>query len=437
MKKTYYKYFCIVTITFSNFFLTAGAYSQEDILETPREDAQISLPIKGIYFADVLVRGKPIFQVGSIGELSARQRAAIINRRIASVLARSDNSIPKITVKPDDPRKIAILQVNDRIIMTVTNQDGEDFGLSVENLAQKRAEQLNLALEKPPLAIDASQRLYSSVRQIIQSTIGNLPSLLGSIVAVIFTWGAARIVRYAAFTWAKQTEGDASTEILIGRLCYGGVWVIGSIVALGVLGIDFAALLGALGLTSVAIGFSLKDVLSNYISGVILLAAKPFRINDQVAIGDYEGTITQIQLRATTMKTYDGRLVYIPNQAVFQTSIINNTASPRRRSSIIVGIDYSENIDRAKQIIIAVLDRLEQVEKNPSADILVSELAASTVNLEIRFWVDSRRAGFLATTSLVTQAVKEALESAKIDMPTEIYTLVFRGDSVINNGVSK
>lgn len=437
MKKTYYKYFCIVTITFSNFFLTAGAYSQEEILETPREDAQISLPIKGIYFADILVRGKPIFQVGSIGELSARQRAAIINRRIASVLARSDNSIPKITVKPDDPRKIAILQVNDRIIMTVTNQDGEDFGLSVENLAQKRAEQLNLALEKPPLAIDASQRLYSSVRLIIQSTIGNLPSLLGSIVAVIFTWGVARIVRYAAFTWAKQTEGDASTEILIGRLCYGGVWVIGSIVALGVLGIDFAALLGALGLTSVAIGFSLKDVLSNYISGVILLAAKPFRINDQVAIGDYEGTITQIQLRATTMKTYDGRLVYIPNQEVFQTSIINNTASPRRRSSIIVGIDYSENIDRAKQIIIDVLSSIKEVEKNPPADILVSELAASTVNLEIRFWVDSRRAGFLATTSLVTQAIKEALETAKIDMPTEIYTLVFRSDSVINNGVSK
>lgn len=180
--------------------------------------------------------------------------------------------------------------------------------------------------------------------------------------------------------------------------------------------------MGALGLTSVAIGFSLKDVLSNYISGVILLADRPFRINDQVVIGDYEGTIAQIQLRATTMKTYDGRLVYIPNQEVFQASIINNTASPRRRSSVMAGID----IGKAISAIEGILDKIEEVETNPAPDVLVSELAASTVNLEVRFWVDSRRSGFLATTSKVTQAVKEALEAANIDMPTDIYTLIWR-----------
>jgi small-conductance mechanosensitive channel len=201
---------------------------------------------------------------------------------------------------------------------------------------------------------------------------------------------------------------------------------VGLVVALGVMGLDFGALLGALGLTSVAIGFSLKDVLSNYISGVILLAARPFKINDQVVIGDYEGTITQIQLRATTMKTYDGRLVYIPNQEVFQASIINNTASPRRRSSVMVGIDYSEDIEQAKQVITEVLTTISEVETDPPSDILVNELAASTVNLEIRFWVDSRRSGFLATTSKVAQGVKEALEKADIDMPTDIYTLILR-----------
>ena len=233
-------------------------------------------------------------------------------------------------------------------------------------------------------------------------------------------------MRYIAYTWAKQTEGDSSTELLIGRLSYGGVWVVGFVIALGVMGLDFGALLGALGLTSVAIGFSLKDVLSNYISGVILLAARPFRINDQVVIGEYEGTITQIQLRATTMKTYDGRVVYIPNQEVFQASVINNTASPQRRSSVIVGIDYGEDIGQAIAIISKVLENIEEVETAPTPDVLVQELAASTVNLEIRFWVDSRRSGFLATTSKVAQGVKEALEAANIDMPTDIYTLILR-----------
>ncbi len=401
------------------------ATSQEDISPVESVPLENNSPNDTAYFADVLVRGQPVFQIGSLAQINARQRAATVNRRIASLLAQSQ-SIGQVTVKPDNPRKIATLQVNNRVLMTVTEQDAQDFGLEVESLAQKWADQVNEALDKPPLAIDVGQRLYGTVRQLIRNTIGNLPSILGAIIVVGLTWGAARGVRYVAFTWAQQTEGDSSSEILIGRLSYGVVWVVGSVIALGVLGIDFAALLGALGLTSVAIGFSLKDVLSNYISGVILLAARPFRINDQVVIDIYEGTITQIQLRATTLKTYDGRLVYIPNQEVFQASIINNTASPRRRSSVMVGIDYDADIETAKQVIYQVLDNIETVEKNPAPDILVQELAASTVNLEVRFWVDSRRAGFLATTSTVTQGIKQALEQANIEMPTDIYTLVFR-----------
>jgi small-conductance mechanosensitive channel len=379
----------------------------------------------GLYFADVLVRGRPIFQLGSLASVSASDRAKIINRRIGSLLSQSD-SIPPVTVNLNSNQNIATLQVKNRVLMTVTQQDTQDFGLELEALAQRWADQLNQAFDKRPLAIDVGQRLYETIRQFFRDTISNLPAIIGALIVILFTWGIASGVRYAAFKWAQKTEGDSNTEVLIGRLSYGGVWVLGTVVALGVLGLDFAALLGAFGLTSVAIGFSLKDVLSNYISGVILLAARPFRINDQVVIKEFEGTITQIKLRGTTLKTYDGRLVYIPNQEVFQASIINNTASPRRRSSITVGIDYSEDLSTAQKIILNVLNNLSEVETNPAPDILVKELAPSTVNLEVRFWVDSRRAGYLATTSNVTLGIKEALEQANIDMPTDIYTLVFR-----------
>ncbi len=347
-KRVSYQQFSYFLLIVSSFFwvMVPIATSQEDIAPAESIPLESNIPDDSAYFADILVRGQPVFQIGSLAQINARQRAAIVNRRIASLLAQSQ-SIGQVTVKPDEPRKIATLQVNNRVLMTVTEQDAQDFGLAVESLAQKWADQVNEALDKPPLAVDVGQRLYGTVRQLMRNTLGNLPSILGAIIVVGLTWGVAKVVRYGAFTWAQQTEGDSSSEILIGRLSYGLVWVIGSVIALGVLGIDFAALLGALGLTSVAIGFSLKDVLSNYISGVILLAARPFRINDQVVIDVYEGTITQIQLRATTLKTYDGRLVYIPNQEVFQASIINNTASPRRRSSVIVGIDYDEDIQEA------------------------------------------------------------------------------------------
>ena len=414
----------LVAIAISLWF-TPLALTQDEEIVTPTEPAPVAIPSDGLYFADVLVRNRPVFQIGSLPQIDASARADIINRRIASLL--SQNETPdKVEIAPDNPRKIATLRVNNRILMTVTNQDAEDFGLSTEELAERWSKQLDTAFEKPPLAIDVTQRLYTTTRELLRDIVSNLPSLVGALIVVGITWGVAMGVRYLAYTWAKQTEGDSNTELLIGRLSYGAVWVVGIVIALGVMGLDFGALLGALGLTSVAIGFSLKDVLSNYISGVILLAARPFRINDQVVIGEYEGTIAQIQLRATTMKTYDGRVVYIPNQEVFQASIINNTASPRRRSSVIVGIDYGEDISEAIAVIERVLADIKEVETNPRPDVLVNELAPSTVNLEVRFWVDSRRSGFLATTSRVAQAVKEALETAGIDMPTDIYTLIVK-----------
>ncbi|MGF1457624.1 MAG: mechanosensitive ion channel family protein [Leptolyngbyaceae cyanobacterium] len=407
---------------------TAG--SDADLLAVPATQPTQSSSDNEVYFSDVIVRGRPIFQVGGLSNLSASARAAVINRRIASLLTNTENPAP-ITVEPSPSGNWATLRLNNRVIMTVTQQDGEDFGLAEEALAEKWATELNQAFDKPPLFIDVAQRLDGTVRQLSRTSLDKLPALLGALIVVLLTWAIAAIVRYAAFTWAQQTEGDRSTEILIGRLGYGAVWIFGTVVALGVLGLDFGALLGAFGLTSVAIGFSLKDVLSNYISGVVLLAARPFRLGDQVVIDEYEGTITQIQLRATTLQTYDGRTVYIPNQEVFQASITNNTASPHRRSSITVGVDYDADLTETKTVILRSVTQVKGISKDSPIDVLIQELAASTVNLEVRFWVDSRRRNFLDTTSDAAQSIKEALQQAHVEMPTEIYTLQFRNSASV------
>lgn len=93
------------------------------------------------------------------------------------------------------------------------------------------------------------------------------------------------------------------------------------------------------------IGFSLRDILSNFFSGIILLASRPFRIGDQIVIKEFEGTVSQIELRATTLVTYDGRVVYIPNQEVFSAVITNNTVSGKRRTSVMIGITYDTDIN--------------------------------------------------------------------------------------------
>ena len=434
--------FPAILLVFSMLVVLLGspAIAQDEAVEDtfavpqPVEEAVESVS-DGVYFSDVLVRGQTIFQIGSLNDLSAGQRAAIINRRIASLLERTGGQVA-VVAEPVAGQNLITIQANSRVLMTVTEQDAQDFGLPLKVLAEDWADRLEQSFDKPPIAIDAAQRLNATVRKLGRDTVASIPALIGVLVVILVTWIIAKIVRYSGFKWAQRTEGDRSTEILIGRLCYGGVWIAGAVIALGVWGIDFATMLGALGLTSVAIGFSLKDVLSNYISGVILLSARPFHIGDQVVINGYEGEITQVQLRSTTLRTYDGRMVYIPNQEVFQASITNNTASKYLRSSVFVGIDYEANIVEARQVIVEAISKQERVQPEPIPEVLVHELAASTVNLEVRFWVDSRRGGFLETTSVVAQCVKEALQENDIEMPTEIYTLLLKDvpEAMKNNG---
>ncbi|PZV13120.1 MAG: transporter [Leptolyngbya sp.] len=368
------------------------------------------------FFADVLVRGQPVFQVGGLPDAGATDRAGQINRRIAALLNQDTDPEP-IAVNRDSDRNLATLQTNQRVIMTVTEQDALDFNTDIATLAQRWADLLNQATARTNLVAAVTYRIRGTSQQLLRDTLDNLPALLGAVVVLGLTWLLAAVVRHAVLVWAEKTEGDHTTEVLIGRLCYGGVWTLGSVIALGVLGLNFAALIGTLGLTSVAIGFSLRDVLGNYISGVILLASRPFRIGDQVVINNYEGTVTQIQLRATTVQTYDGRLVYIPNQEVFQSSITNNTASPVRLSSVTIGLDHSADLPDLFARIQQQMEQIDGVELDPEPIVLVRELTPSTVNLEAQFWVNSRKSSFLQVTSRVLAAIKLTLQEAQFAEP--------------------
>lgn len=383
----------------------------------PQRNNSALAPSDGVYFADILVRGQPVFQVGSLSDLSASDRAQIVNRRIASFLVQSEAG-GTVTVEPDSARGIALLKFNNRVLMTVTGQDAQDFNTPVETLAKQWANELNSAFKQPPFAIDVGQRLWSTLRSFQRDTISNLPSFIGAILALLATWLIARILRRLTLVGTRQWEGEDNSKLLVSRIVYGGVWVVGSIVTLGVLGLDFTTLLGTLGLTSVVIGFSVRDVLSNYFSGIILLASRPFRLGDQIVIEEFEGTVKQIELRATTLVTYDGRTVYIPNQEVFSAVITNNTVSGKRRTSVSVGITYDTDINTVKKILNDTVLKVVGVEPEPKPIVLVRELATGTVNIEVRFWVNSQRLPFIEMTSEAAQAIKESLQLAEIKLTT-------------------
>ncbi len=175
-----------MAIAFSVLFAPIALTQEEESIPTTTEPAPIAIPSDGLYFADILVRNRPVFQIGSLPQIDASARAEIINRRIASLLAQNETP-DKVKITPDNPRKIATLRIKNRILMTVTQQDAEDFGLSTKALAKRWSQQLDTAFDKSPLAIDVSQRLYTTTRELLQNIVGNLPSLVGAIIVIGIT----------------------------------------------------------------------------------------------------------------------------------------------------------------------------------------------------------------------------------------------------------
>ncbi|OLE25593.1 MAG: hypothetical protein AUI36_32510 [Cyanobacteria bacterium 13_1_40CM_2_61_4] len=211
-----------------------------------------------------------------------------------------------------------------------------------------------------------------------------------------------------------RTHPDLNTQQLIRTLTYYGIWTLGWVLALGTAGIHPTALVAGLGVTTIVLGFALKDLLSNLVSGFLILTTRPFSLGDQIAVKELEGTVERIELRATHLRAFDNRLIIIPNTDLYIATITNNTASPYRRHEFIVGIDYADDLSQAAALAQRVALETPDVLPDPAPDVLVHELASSSVNLKVRFHTDPRRSNAVIVGSQVKQRVKEAFGAAGI-----------------------
>lgn len=187
--------------------------------------------------------------------------------------------------------------------------------------------------------------------------------------------------------------------------------------ALDAFGFDPRTVATGLGLTGLALGFALKDVLSNFVSGILILTLRPFELGDQIVVDETEGNVERIELRATQLRTYDGRVVLVPNAEVFTSRIINNTAAPIRRSSVELFIGYDSDLQKVVNVVTDAAQSAAGVLAEPRVSVRIRELGQDDVVVEVRFWTDSRRSDFVATTSAVRIAIVGALKQAGIGLP--------------------
>lgn len=152
-----------------------------------------------------------------------------------------------------------------------------------------------------------------------------LASVLLFFVFWLVAWTGRRLIAYAA----PRVNADTSVVLLLSRLYYYSVLVFGLITALGTAGLDVRALVAGLGLTGFALGFAFKDVLSNFVSGVMLLAYRPFHLGDLIEMGEFVGTIETIRIRDTLLRAHDGRLIIIPNSKLITEVVVNHSDAAR------------------------------------------------------------------------------------------------------------
>lgn len=187
------------------------------------------------------------------------------------------------------------------------------------------------------------------------------------------------------------------------------------IAALGQIGINVTSFLAILGAAGLAIGLALKDSLSNFASGVMLIIFRFFRVGDYVNVAGTSGTVETINIFNTELVTPDNQKIYVPNASIMGNQIVNVTANDTRRLDLVVGISYQDDIDRAKSVIKSVLDSEPRLLQDPEPVIAVSELGGSSVNLVIRPWV--KTAEYWPIRFDLLEKIKTTLDQEGITIP--------------------
>ncbi len=213
--------------------------------------------------------------------------------------------------------------------------------------------------------------------------------------------------------------------LVLNRVGSTAILFFGFLIALVIMipGFTPGQLMSALGIGSVAIGFAFKDIFQNLLSGILILLSEPFRIGDSIVVNSLEGTVEDIQIRATFLRSPDGRRIVIPNATVYTSALTVNTAYQQRRCEFVVGIGYDDDEQKAKQIILDILNNDRNVLSQPAFSVNVTALADFSVNLTVRWWVDTTETDISSSISNIQAQVKQAFNENDIDIPYPIQEL--------------
>ncbi|MGA9714530.1 MAG: mechanosensitive ion channel family protein [Aeromicrobium sp.] len=243
--------------------------------------------------------------------------------------------------------------------------------------------------------------------------------------------GLALLVRLLVVRAFRGSDSSPGAAGLIARLIQLVIIAAALIYMLNTLGVRITPLLGALGIGGIALALAVQSVLANAVASVLLQVRRPFKVGDQIVTNDIEGKVIDVDLRTVRLLTFDGNDVLVPAAMVLDAPITNWTKRATRRTEVVVGVDYSTDLDLARRTMLTAMDDVTGVQAQPAPEAWIFEFGDSTINIAARFWHGAPVATMWQVRSEVAVAIKAALDAENIEIafPQRVLHLVEPGQS--------
>ena len=267
----------------------------------------------------------------------------------------------------------------------------------------------------------------------LQNTLHNIisfvPRMLVAFVLFALFFGLATLVRRSVRRSLENVRHIPwAVRLLIARSMYLVTILVGILVALSAINVNVTTLIASLGVAGFALGFALKDILENFIAGILLLFARPFEVGDQVSLGSFEGTVHDIQIRTTTLHTYDGEQVSIPNSNVYTNPVINHTRLGKRRYAVDFDTSLSADSEAVRQGALQAALGNSGVVDEPAPFVRVHHVDSGNdiLGWRIYFWAKPQKVVEVQTVSEVLEGIKRILYDAGVPTPTSTSATILK-----------
>jgi small conductance mechanosensitive channel len=241
------------------------------------------------------------------------------------------------------------------------------------------------------------------------------PRLISATILFFIGWWAINLIKKLIVRVMIKREMEPTLTKFLADILIWTLKILLFVTVISRLGVENSSFVAIIGAAGLAIGLSLQGSLSNFAGGVLIIMFKPFKLGDYIEAQGVAGTVKQIQIFVTQLATVDNQFIFIPNGVLSNGTITNFTFAPTRRADLTIGISYSSNIKKAKEIILEIMNNHPLVLKDPVPIVLVKDLAESSINLAVRPWAELPN--FFDMRSEILEAIKNAFDSEGIEIP--------------------